>query len=554
MIVADYIFDPALYDFYPVFNTGFEYTVSDTSTENNYTHRLLVSDYAPTSMVFGSTSGSATNREQSLIEVLNMETSSLTSMERMFGSCPNLINVECDWKISNVTNCADMFFYCTSLKQANFQYWDTSSIVNLAGLFNGCSSLEYVNMANWDMSNAMYIQFMFYGCKSLKNINLANWDVNNVLSINSMFYNCENLETLNLSGWNMSKSSVLIENLFVNCNSMLTITMKHSDETTINKIIEHLPTTNKNNITLVAPGIDESLLDTSNPLLIVVTKYDLAIYKFDSSINTFPTFDDSIEYEYSDTDNNDGTITRILSTHDYVTFCNFQNCTGLLEVSFLDVAHLTSFENLFYNCTALYSIDMNDWNTSEITNMTRTFYNCESLSVLDLRSWDTNKVTNFIEMFASNNVEEIRFGQSWNTNLGMNMEGMFYKCPNLKYLDFSMWNFTSVTNMNNFIYDCPNLVRIDLNTNVEDCNKVINALPDRTSIDPGTLKAQETNLSGLNIVLANEKNWLFSIRSFVGTFPMQYILLGETPITKVIYNNLIVYDIQDYNNLVMHTI
>ena len=72
-----------------------------------------------------------------------------------------------------------------------------------------------------------------------------------------------------------------------------------------------------------------------------------------------------------------------------------------------------------------------DVDTSNVTNMGNMFYNCSALTSLDLSGWDTSKVTN--------------------------MYNMFYDCRSLTSLDISGWNISNVTNMSNMFYGCSNL-------------------------------------------------------------------------------------------------
>ena len=59
----------------------------------------------------------------------------------------------------------------------------------------------------------------------------------------------------------------------------------------------------------------------------------------------------------------------------------------------------TSAAYLFANLTEAESIDLSNFNTSNVTNMRDMFYNCSSLTTLDLSNFDTSKVTNMSYMF-----------------------------------------------------------------------------------------------------------------------------------------------------------
>ena len=54
---------------------------------------------------------------------------------------------------------------------------------------------------------------------------------------------------------------------------------------------------------------------------------------------------------------------------------------------------------MFTNCNSLTSLDVSNWDTSNVTSMTYMFSNCNSLTSLDVSNWDTNSVTNMTGMF-----------------------------------------------------------------------------------------------------------------------------------------------------------
>mgnify|MGYP002765683755 CR=1 FL=1 len=51
------------------------------------------------------------------------------------------------------------------------------------------------------------------------------------------------------------------------------------------------------------------------------------------------------------------------------------------------------------NCTALTSLNVSGWNTSNVTNMNTVFHNCSALTSLDLTGWSAAKVTEMNYMF-----------------------------------------------------------------------------------------------------------------------------------------------------------
>ena len=54
---------------------------------------------------------------------------------------------------------------------------------------------------------------------------------------------------------------------------------------------------------------------------------------------------------------------------------------------------------MFDHCASLTSLDVSNWDTSNVTNMAGMFRSCFNLTSLNLNSWDTSNVTNMAGMF-----------------------------------------------------------------------------------------------------------------------------------------------------------
>ena len=54
---------------------------------------------------------------------------------------------------------------------------------------------------------------------------------------------------------------------------------------------------------------------------------------------------------------------------------------------------------MFYECSSLKKLNLNNFNTNNVTNMSCMFYGCSSLKELNLSNFNTNNVTNMYNMF-----------------------------------------------------------------------------------------------------------------------------------------------------------
>ena len=146
---------------------------------------------------------------------------------------------------------------------------------------------------------------------------------------------------------------------------------------------------------------------------------------------------------------------------------------------------------MFYNCSNLTTLDLSNWDTSNVTIMWNMFSNCTNLTQLDVSNFDTSSVTN--------------------------MQTMFNGCSNLTILDVSNFNTSKVTDMSGIFRSCNNLTIIGLiYANIDTINKLptpsISTLYINTNIDQtaytgsSKLEAYEQRTVTINIPTALRSN------------------------------------------------
>ena len=87
---------------------------------------------------------------------------------------------------------------------------------------------------------------------------------------------------------------------------------------------------------------------------------------------------------------------------------------------------------LFNECSSLQSLNLSNWNTSNVTNMGYMFTGCKNIKNLNLSSFDVS------------NVKSMRF--------------MFDLCSLLENLNINNWNFKQVTSMDLMFRSCYNVI------------------------------------------------------------------------------------------------
>ena len=132
----------------------------------------------------------------------------------------------------------------------------------------------------------------------------------------------------------------------------------------------------------------------------------------------------------------------------------------------LDTSAVTIASNMFFNCSGLTTLDLSDWNVSNVEDMGRMFFSCRGLTTLDLSNWNVSSVKTMSGMF---------YGCSGLTSLTLNwpiinpyaiqltdMSNMFSGCSSLTTLELSDLNTTRVTDMSNMFYGCTKLRSLSL--------------------------------------------------------------------------------------------
>ena len=125
---------------------------------------------------------------------------------------------------------------------------------------------------------------------------------------------------------------------------------------------------------------------------------------------------------------------------------------------------------VFYRCSSLTSLDLSNFNTSNVTNMYGMFSSCSSLTSLDLNSFNTSNVISMNSMFTGCSSLTTLDLNNFNTSKVTNMAYMFSSCSSLTELNLSNFDTSNVTNMDNMFSNCYKLqTQINImNANVTD--------------------------------------------------------------------------------------
>ena len=135
-----------------------------------------------------------------------------------------------------------------------------------------------------------------------------------------------------------------------------------------------------------------------------------------------------------------------------------------IDLSNFDTSNVTDMESMFYGCNSLTSIKgLENFDTSQVTNMSQMFYDCAKIRTLNVSNFDTSNVANMSDMFSMCDLlSDIKGLENFNTSQVTTMESMFYGCDSLTSLNLSNWNTSNVIRAGSMFSFCSGLRTIDL--------------------------------------------------------------------------------------------
>lgn len=126
----------------------------------------------------------------------------------------------------------------------------------------------------------------------------------------------------------------------------------------------------------------------------------------------------------------------------------FQNVTTVTGLDIFDTSRTTNMSFFFRWMISVKSLDVKNFNMSNVTTVENMFFPCMALETLDISGWNTSKVINMKSMFSNcNSLQTIIGMDNIDTSSVTNMQGMFYGCKlsSVPMLDTS--NITSMAQM-----------------------------------------------------------------------------------------------------------
>ena len=128
-----------------------------------------------------------------------------------------------------------------------------------------------------------------------------------------------------------------------------------------------------------------------------------------------------------------------------------------LDLSNFDTSQVTDMQEMFRYCTKLISLDVSNFDTSQVTDMYGMFNSCYKLTSLDVSNFNTSQVTDMQSMFDNCSSLTSLDLSNFNTSQVTDMYGMFKYCEKLTSLNVSNFDTSQVTDMRVMFRGCNKL-------------------------------------------------------------------------------------------------
>ena len=417
------------------------------------------------------------------LDLKSFNTEKVTDMGFIFYGCSALTNLDLkNFNTSSVTSMSNMFKRCSALPSLDLNNFNTSNVTSMDGMFDSCSALTSLDLKNFNTEKVEQMLGMFMYCSGLTTLHLTNFNTSNVTDMPFIFYGCSQLVNIVCNNTWKSKES---QNMFKGCTALkgavpydeskVDVTMANPETGYFTKKVQDKPE-------VTSP---EAYVQMSADKKTLTFFYDTKRATREGTtwgINEKQQVGERVEPAWTGTyENPDTTTTKAVvdasfkdfrPTSTASWFKRFKALTAIEGLQSLNTSEVTNMSDIFYNCSALTSLDLKNFNTEKVTDMSGMFTGCAALTSLDLTSFNTEKVTDMGWMFTGCKALTSLDIKNFNTQKVWNMREMFSHCSALTSLDLSSFNTSNVENIVSMFAGCESLTTLDLSnfntSNVKD--------------------------------------------------------------------------------------
>ena len=302
------------------------------------------------------------------------------------------------------TSMVNMFRNCKSLREVDLSKFNSKNIKKMDFMFTGCTVLTSVDLSNFSNENLISMSRMFFHCSSLESLDLSQFKTPKVEDMSYTFADCSGLKKLDMSGFD-TKNVKNMRGLFERCKSLPTVNIKHFDTENVTDMAYMF------NKCYSLKEIDTSNLKGSKVTTIISMFYSCKALK---SLDLSNFGGQSL----TDLDN----IFEGCISLEYIDFSNFAPQKTLKSINYL-----------FFFCTSLTEVKLNNFKTEGVEKMNGVFEGCSKLKKIDVSGFDTSNVKTMVDMFnGCSEINELDISNFDFTNVEVgDLSRMFERCPNL---------------------------------------------------------------------------------------------------------------------------
>ena len=423
--------------------------------------------------------------------IANLTTTNVTNMEQMFSNCSSLTSLDVSkFNTANVTTMKYMFRGLSSMTSLNLSSLSTANVTVMWGMFSNCSKLTSLNLSKFNTAKVTDMDAMFSGCTSLKNLDLSNFNTSSIQYSSNVFSSVpaqcfvymptgtlagiksqrsKNLVLKNGSTWTCASCEVNVNTDYAVLYKFTasSLTVKNASSTTYHLYNNGTLNSTVGNSNVVIPAGTDKFAEVTAQAIWTEGNKTLTFY-YGEAVSVGGTYGgQTVTNVWNGTavtatgtstpgwvSTVKGTMTtvkfdasfkNVKPTSCYRWFASCSKLTTITGIANLTTANVTSMQDMFFNCTALTSLDVSSFNTAKVTTMSRMFHGLSSVPSLNLSSFNTANVTSMYGMFYHCDKLTSLNLSSFNTAKVKEMHDMFNTCSSLRSLDLSSFNTTSIT-------------------------------------------------------------------------------------------------------------
>lgn len=299
------------------------------------------------------------------------------------------------------TSCYRWFYNMTNLKSvSNLGNLNTSSVTNMNGMFGCCKNLTSleVRQSTFDTSKVTDMTFMFWGCQSLPRLDLKGFTFKEGVKTNGMLANCSALETLYLpaSGTYADNAFSGVGSVESPCTVEYPITFRPMPIELYDGCYKWLGgffiDSRKPYAWLSQDGTTLSFHnDDSLARRPTVKFFDIYITGNEDKISTKPDWQNRIPVEEIRKIEKVVFAPSFKQTRPITCYYWFFEMRALKDIVGIDNLRtdlVQNMEGMFRDCPSLTELDLTSWNTQKVTNTTRMFMNCYRMKTLNLSNFN----------------------------------------------------------------------------------------------------------------------------------------------------------------------